>query len=59
MTQVNHIPPSRPGDFLCESRTRDNRVVRNITNRHQDAARLERGGAVVWVGRHGGWIRKS
>lgn len=59
MTQINRIPASRQGDYLCESRTPDNRVQRCITTRPQDAARLERAGATVWVGRHGGWVRKG
>lgn len=59
MTQVNHIPASRPGDYLCETRSANNRVQRCITTRAQEAKQLERSGATIWVGRHGGWIRKS
>lgn len=59
MTQVQNLRPSRPGEFMCETRTADQRVQRCITTRPQDASRMERGGATVWIGRHGGWVRKG
>ncbi len=58
MTIIHKIPASKPGDFLCEVR-RNNHLQRSITTSEREAQQLGRDGATIWVGRHGGWVRKS
>lgn len=59
MKSVHAIPVSQPGEFLCEIATGKQAKSRFITNRLSEASRLERHGAVIFVSRAGGWVRKD
>lgn len=56
---VYNVPVSRPGDFLCEVVDGNSRKLRYITDHAKTVYRFERGGAVVWEARSGGWVRKD
>lgn len=59
MQTVYALPVSRPGEFLCEIANASKVKTRFVTSRHAEMARLERRGAVVFVSRAGGWVRKD
>jgi len=57
MQSVNFFPPSQHGQYLCEQR-QGNHTQRTVCNRPAEASRLAKSGAVVYVGRHGGWVKQ-
>ena len=60
MTIVHSIPVSQPGLYLCEFAGGQSRSkVRSVTSRQAEAARMEKRGAVIWIARAGGWVRKD
>lgn len=58
-TLVPNVPVSRPGEFLCEVGDRHSGKRRYVTQHEKTAQRFEREGAIVWMARSGGWVRKD
>lgn len=54
---TNRIPPSLPGQFMCERLVGPDRLHREVVNGEAEAQRRAKAGATIWVGRHGGWVK--